>query len=81
MSNHNFIWNHHPNTSLNTSYATLHTPQVQSSSLDKKTADLARMLAELVMKNVERSRPRAEMDYSQVGLPMFLDQSEESQPP
>ena len=44
-------------------------------------AELARMHAELVMKNVERSRPRAEMDYSQVGLPTFLEQNEESQPP
>ena len=44
-------------------------------------AELARMHAELVMKNVERSRARAEMDYSQVGLPMFLDQNEESQLP
>ena len=44
-------------------------------------AELARMHAELVMKCVERSRPRAEMDYCQVGLPTFLDQNEESQPP
>ena len=33
------------------------------------------------MKNVERSRPRVETDNSQVGLPKFLDQNEESQPP
>ena len=43
--------------------------------------ELARMHAELVMKNAKRSRPRAEMNYSQVGLPTFLDQNEESQPP
>ena len=42
--------------------------------------ELARMHAELVMKNAERSTPRVEMDYSQVGLPTFLDQNEESQP-
>ena len=81
MSNHNFGWSHHPNISWNTSYTTPYTPQVQRSSLDEKMAELARMHAELVMKNVERSRPRAKMDYSQVRLPTFLDQNEESQPP
>ena len=73
MSNHNFGWNHHPNTSWNISYTTPHTPQVQRTSLDEQMAELARMHEELVMKNVERSRPRVEMDYSQVGLPTFLD--------
>ena len=77
MSNHNFGWSHHPNNSWNTSYTT---PQVQRSSLDKKMDELARMHVELVMKNAERSTPRVEMDYSQVGLPTFLDQNEESQP-
>ena len=81
MSNHNYGWSHHPSTSWNTSYNTSHTPQVQRSSLDKKMAELARMHVELAMKNAERSRPRAERDYSQVGLPTFLDQIEESQPP
>ena len=36
ISNHNFGWSHHPNTSWNTSYTTPHTPQVQRSSLDEK---------------------------------------------
>ena len=78
MSKHNFGWSHHPNTSWNTSYTT---PQVQRSGLDKKMAELARMHAELAVKNAQRSRPRAEMDYSQVGLPTFLDQNEKSQLP
>ena len=73
ISNHNFGWSHHPNTSWNTNYTTPHTPQVQRSSLDENMAELERMHVELVMKNAERSRPRAEMDYSQVKLPMFLD--------
>ena len=81
MSNHNFGWSHHPNTSWNTNYTTPHTPQVQRSSLGEKMAELARMHVELVMKNAERSRPRAEIDYSQVRLPMFLNHNEESQPP
>ena len=78
MSKHNFGWSHNPNTSWNTSYTTPHTPQVQRSDLDKKLAELSRMHAELAVKNAKRSRPRAEMDYSQVGLPTFLDQNEES---
>ena len=72
MSNHNFGWNHHPNTSWNTSYTTPHTPHVQRSSLDEKMAELARMHAELVMKKAENSRPMAEKDYSQVGFLRFL---------
>ena len=80
MSNHNFGRTHHPNTSWNTSNATPHTPQVQRSSLDEQMAELARMHAELALKNAERSRPRAEMDYSQVRLPAFFYQNEESQP-
>ena len=62
-------------------YHSSHSPQVQRSSLDKKKAEIKRMHAELVMENAERSRPRAEMDYSQVGLPRFCDQNEKSQPP
>ena len=34
----------------------------------------------LVMERAEFSRSRAAMDYSQVGLPRFLDQNEKSQP-
>ena len=81
LSNHNFGWSYHPNTSWNTSYTTLHTPQVQRSSLEEKMAQLERVHAELVMESAEFSRSRAEMDYSQVGLPRFLDQNEKSQPP
>ena len=33
------------------------------------------------MENVEFRRSRDEMDYSQVGLPRFLDQKEKIQPP
>ena len=72
MSNHNFGWSHHPNTSWNTSYTTSHTPQVQRSSLDEKMAELARMHAELVMKNAERSRPRAEWTTLKLGCLRFL---------
>ena len=80
-SNHTFGWNHHPNTSWNTGYTTLHTPQVQRSSLEEKMFKLERVHAELVMECAEFSRSRAEMDYSQVGLPRFLEQNEKSQPP
>ena len=81
LSNHNLGWSHHPNTSWNTSYTTLHTPQVQRSSLEEKMAPLERVRAELVMENAEFKRSTAEIDYSQVGLPRFLDQKKKSQPP
>ena len=80
LSNHNLGCSHHPNTSWNTSYTTLRTRQVQRSSLEEKIAQLERVHAELVIENVEFRRSRAEMDYSQVGLPRFLDQNEISQP-
>ena len=35
----------------------------------------------MAMAQAEFSRSRAEMDYSQVGLPRFLNQNEKSQPP
>ena len=67
-----------PNTSCNTSYTT---PQVQRSSLDEKIVELEKAHAKLIMENAERSRSRAVMDYSQVGLPRFLDPNEISQSP
>ena len=44
-------------------------------------AEIERIHAELVLKNAEYRISKAEMDYSQVGLPRFLDQKEKSQPP
>ena len=44
-------------------------------------AELERVHAELVMENAEFRRSRVEMNYSQVGLPRFLDQNETGQPP
>ena len=81
MSNHNFGWSQHPNTSWNTSYTTLQTPQVQRLSLDEKIAEIERIHAELVLKNAEYRRSKVKMDYSQVGYPRFPDQKEKSQPP
>ena len=80
-SNQNFGWSQHSNTSWNTSYTTPPTPQVQRSSLDQKIEKLEKVHVELVMKNVKRSRSKAIMDYSQVGLSRFLDPNEISQPP
>ena len=42
LSNHNFGWSHHPNTSWNTSYNTLQSPQVQRSSLEEAMDELRR---------------------------------------
>ena len=36
LNNHNFGWSQHPKTSWNTSYTTLHTPQVQRSNLEEE---------------------------------------------
>ena len=60
LSNHNFGWSHHLNISWNTSYTTLHTPQVQVSSLEEKMAQLERVHVELVMENAEFRRSRVE---------------------
>ena len=81
LSNHNFGWSHHPNTSWNTSYTTLQSPQVQKSSLEEAMDELRRAQAESTMAQPEFSRSMAEMDHSQVGLPRFLDLNEISQPP
>ena len=81
LSNHNFGWSHHPNTSWNTSYTIPHTPQGQRSSLEEAMDELRRAQAESTMAQPEFSRSLAEMDHSQVGLPRFLDPNEISQPP
>ena len=81
LSNHNFGWRHHPNTSWNTSYTIPHTPQVQRSSLEETMDELRRAQAESTMTQPEFSRSMVEMDHSQVGLPRFLDLYEISQPP
>ena len=76
LSNHNFRWSHHPNTSWNTSYTIPHTPQVQRSNLEEAMDELRRAQAESTMAQPEFSRSMAEMDHSQVGLPRFLDPNE-----
>ena len=45
LSNHNFGWSHHKNTSWNTSYTILHTPQVQRSILEEAMDELRRTQA------------------------------------
>ena len=72
--NFNSGWHHCPSPSWNTSHNTLQSPQVQRSSLEET-------MTELDMEHAEFSRSRAEMNYSQVGLPRFLDKNKMSQPP
>ena len=76
LSNHNFGWSHHPNTSWNTSYNTLQSPQIQRSSLKEVMDELRRTQAAFTMAQPEFSRSMDEMDYSQVFNP-----NEISQPP
>ena len=80
LSNHNFGWSHHPNTSWNTSYTIPHTPQVQRLSLEEAMDELRRTQTAFTMAQLEFSRSMAEMDYSQVGLPQFFYPNEISQP-
>ena len=81
LSNHNFGWSHHPNTSWNTRCTIPHTPKVQRSSLEEAMDELRRAQAESTMVQPEFSRSVTEMDYPQVGLPRFFYQNEISQPP
>ena len=81
LSNHNFGWSYHPNTSWNTSYNTLQSPQVQRSRLEEVMDELRRTQAEFTMAQSEFLRSMAKMDHSQVGLPRFFDLNEISQPP
>ena len=81
LSNHNFRWSYHPNTSWNTCYTTLQSPQVQISSLEEAMDELRRAQAESTMTQPEFSRSMDEMDHSQVGLHRFLDPNEIIQPP
>ena len=80
LSNHNFRWSHHPNTSWNTSYNTLQSRQVQISSLEEAMDELRTQTAS-TMTQPEFSKSMAEMDYSQVGLSQFFYPNEISQPP
>ena len=81
LSNHNFGWSHHPNTSWNTSHTTLQSPQVPRLSLKEAMDELRRVQVESTMASPEFSRSMAEMNHSQVGLPRFLDPNEISQSP
>ena len=81
LRNHNFGWSHHPNTSWNTSYNTLQSPQVQRSSLEEAMDELRRTQTAFTMAQPKFSRSMAEMDYSQVGLPQFFYPNGISQPP
>ena len=80
-NNYNLGWKHCPGTSWNTSYNTLQSPPVQRSSLEEAMDELRRTQAESTMAQPEFSRSMAEMYHSQVGLPMFLNPNEISQPP
>ena len=81
LNNHNFGWDHHSNTSWDTSHNTLQSPQVQRSSLEEAMDELRRTQAESTMAQPEFSRSMAKMDYAQVRLPRFLVKNEKRQPP
>ena len=68
LNNRNFGWDHHLNTSWDTSHNTVQSPQVQRSSLEEAMDELRRTQAESTMAQAEFSRSMVNMDYSQVGL-------------
>ena len=81
LNNHNFGWDHHSNTSWDTSHNTLQFPQVQRSSLEEDMDELRITQVESTMEQPEFSKSTAEMDNAQVGLPRFLVKNEKRQPP
>ena len=81
LSNHNFGWSHHRNTSWNTRYDTLQSSQVQRSSLEEAMDELRRTQAAFTMAQPEFSRSMDEIDCSQVELPQFFNPNQISQPP
>ena len=75
LSNHNFGWSYHPNTSWNTSYTTFHTPQVQRSSLEEKMAQLDMLNWSWKVLNFQ------DQGLKWTILKLGCDQNEKSQPP
>ena len=47
MNNYNFGWDHHPSLSWEASHTTLHSPQVQRSSLEETMAEIAKARAKI----------------------------------
>ena len=81
LRNHNFGWSNHPNTSWNTNYNTLQSPQVHRSSLEEAMDELRSTQVAFTTAQPKFSRSMAEMDYSRVGLAQFFNPNEISQPP
>ena len=75
LNNQYFGWDHHPNTSWNTSHNTLQTPQVQRSSLEETMAKMAKLRDEMENSRIEMDNSRleqnmVEMKRSQAELAM-----------
>ena len=66
LSNHNFGWSPHPNTSWNTSYTTLQPPHVQRSSLEDTIAELARSRAEMEVSRAQMGKESLEKTMIEV---------------
>ena len=66
LSNHNFGWGTHPNTSWNTSYTTLQLPHVQRSSLEDIMAELARSSAEMEESRAQMAKESLEKTMIEV---------------
>ena len=78
LNNQYFGWDHHPNTSWNTSHNTLQTPQVQRSSLEETMAEMAKLKDEMEDSRIQIANSgleqnMAKMKRSQVELAMAQD--------
>ena len=63
LNNQYFGWDHHPNTSWNTSHNTLQTPQVQISSLEETIAEMAKLRDEMEDSRIQMANSRLEKKH------------------
>ena len=81
LNNYNFGWDHYPSISWKASHTTLHSPQVQRSSLEETIAELAKARSEIENSRAQMAKSSveetmAELRRSQVEFSMAQAESE-----
>ena len=66
LNNQYFGWDHHPNTSWNTSHNTLQTPQVQRSSLEETIAEMAKLQNEMEDSRIQMANSVLEQNMAEM---------------
>ena len=66
LKNQYYGWDHHPNTSWNTSHNTLQTPQVQISSLEETMAEMAKLRDEMENSRIQMANSRLEQNMAEM---------------